>query len=395
MANHKKRAAEEQAKASLAQKKKSSPAFSIVMGIILIVIASVCVVASLSDAAYANEAIKYFNANCYQRSSGTYDENNTGYAVVVIGDFVYDEGGAADPIFGVSVDSVLLYRTSEMYQWTLNDEGVYELIWSEELIDSSDYDDEHQNPTSYPSNLKSNYYSAHNVTLGDYSVSDEQLLLIESDSIASLPLTSVDVNGYSVAEGSYITNSEDYSSPEAGDVRISYSYVTTTTATLVGKQRTTNIVSFNYDDGGYVFFRVLDGKYYQSDVVALYYSEAPNVMWLLFIAALIVAVFGGTRLYDGLAGALRYTPTLAFFGRSAAGVSSDAAAYVYGGVFGAAVAFIVGGAVWSGANVYFLGAATVFALCVILLIGYDFMTHLPERDPAKDAYTPIIRHSDK
>ncbi|MCD7776326.1 MAG: TMEM43 family protein, partial [Firmicutes bacterium] len=282
------------------------------------------------------------------------------------------------------------------YQWTLNDEGVYELIWSEELIDSSEFDDEHQNPTSYPSNIKSNYYSAHNVTLGDYTVSDEQLLLIDSDSIAALDgISEVSVDGYSVVDGSIITNSADYSSPEAGDVRISYSYVITTTATLVGKQRTTEIVSYKYDDGGYVFYRVLDGVYYQSDVIALYYDEAPGVMWWLLIASLIVAVFGGTRLYDGFSGASGYKPTLAFFGKEAAKIPSGTAGMVYGAALGAAVLFIVAAAVWVSANVYFLGAAVVFALCAVLLICQDFMTHLPPRDPKKDAYTPIIRRSDK
>ena len=60
--------------------------------------------------------------------------NLNGHAVTLSGPLTYDEGGSEDPVFGVKSETVFIVRISEMYQYRQTDGGVWETVWSEEII---------------------------------------------------------------------------------------------------------------------------------------------------------------------------------------------------------------------------------------------------------------------
>lgn len=56
----------------------------------------------------------------------------------------------ADPDFHVETREFGLERRVEMYQWRRDDEGRYAPVWNPGVIDSSDFDAPHRNPSKLP-----------------------------------------------------------------------------------------------------------------------------------------------------------------------------------------------------------------------------------------------------
>ncbi|MBQ9873957.1 MAG: TMEM43 family protein [Thermoguttaceae bacterium] len=114
------------------------------------------------------------------------DSNLEGKVVHLTGDAVSEET-LVDPYFNVSVEGIKLSRKVEIYQWEENVESStsrgsggsettkktysYNKVWSENLIDSSNfYESGHENPSTVP--VQSESFIAKRVSLGDYVLSD-------------------------------------------------------------------------------------------------------------------------------------------------------------------------------------------------------------------------------
>lgn len=55
-----------------------------------------------------------------------------------------------DPDFGVRTSQFGLERRVEMYQWQRDGRGGYQQVWKPALVDSSNFEDGHANPRSFP-----------------------------------------------------------------------------------------------------------------------------------------------------------------------------------------------------------------------------------------------------
>ena len=113
---------------------------------------------------------------------GTCKENNN-KLVFAQGPLSFPNPAKDDLLGFQSDDGITLYRNVEIYQWVrkLDDKSLdadepfrYEKIWSQRLIDSSDYPGVYQNPTSPPMPFRTDVFYGE-VQLGDFTLNHQQM----------------------------------------------------------------------------------------------------------------------------------------------------------------------------------------------------------------------------
>lgn len=191
---------------------------------------------------------------------------NDGKLVHVSGMAVTDEI-LADPEFELAVNAIKLKRKVEMYQWKESKKSKtkkklgggkkkvttysYSKSWSTKLINSGNFrkPDGHQNPDSMP--YQSKEFVASEVSLGEFKLSRSLVAKIDQSSI--LPVTGqaniddipdADFHGY----GIYFGNNP--SSPQIGDLRITYHIVAPTEVSIVSQQIGQSFEPFHAQAGG-------------------------------------------------------------------------------------------------------------------------------------------------
>ena len=191
---------------------------------------------------------------------------NDGKLVHVSGMAVTDEI-VADPEFEVAVNAIKLKRKVEMYQWKERKKSKtkkklgggkktvttysYSRIWSTNLINSRNFrkPDGHQNPDSM--RYQSKEFVASEIHLGEFKLSRSLVGKINQSS--KLPVTGqaniddipdADFHG----EGIYVGNNP--SSPQIGDLRITYHIVAPTEVSIVSKQVGQSFEPFHAQAGG-------------------------------------------------------------------------------------------------------------------------------------------------
>ncbi len=362
-----------------------------VLGVILLASGIALTAMSLAARADAAGAIKEFEDDSYVREDGKYVNDFDMYLVIVPGEAEYDEGGAVDPIFGVSADSVLLSRISEMYQWLPSGSGGFEKGWSEELVDTGDA--EHKNPAAYPASTGSGEFAAAAVHIGGFYVGDEQLSCLKArERIGSLPET--DVHGFRT-EGEYITNAEDLSSPEIGDVRIRYEYVTSREITITGMQLDGRAQDWTRD--GHTFYHGFDGRLSKADVVAEYRRAAAPVVYPMLAAGIAAAICGAVVAVISLSALIGYSASVTLpLGKkrkfSAAGRRAEV---IYGVLLGALSSALTASAMFAGSVAVWLVLSVALFATFAVVFGVNIIKHTPRRVREETPYVPILRRNEK
>jgi len=177
---------------------------------------------------------------------------NNGKLVHVAGTAVTDEI-VTDTEFEVAVNAIKLKRKVEMFQWKESKKRKtkkklgggkktvttysYSNSWSSSLINSSNFKQPsgHQNPGSMP--YKSEEFVASEVALGEFKLSRSLVGKINKSSI--LPVADLaNIEDVSNAEfhGNGIYLGDNPSSPQIGDLRITYHIVAPTEVSIVSRQ---------------------------------------------------------------------------------------------------------------------------------------------------------------
>ncbi|MDM9622630.1 TMEM43 family protein [Rhizobium sp. S96] len=199
-------------------------------------------------------------------SSEAVDPANDGKLVHISGP-VKPHGSPRDSELGVSAnDAVALSRQVEMYQWVEKSESKsekklgggeettttysYSKEWRSDVVQSGDFKqaEGHQNPESMPANST---FAVERASVGAFSVSGQTIADIGSYS--DLTLTDDDLAHVTqalasdkplkrTARGLYVGQSA--SSPEVGDLRLSYQRVDAREASVVGKQSKDTLVPY-------------------------------------------------------------------------------------------------------------------------------------------------------
>ena len=176
----------------------------------------------------------------------------------------------ADDELPVNATAVKLLRNVEMYQWTEHEsretrkklgggsETVttydYKKEWAKGHVDSSSFKkaEGHENPPASP--FQSKTFTADPVKVGAFTMSQEQVaklsgavaLPVDSSAAGQLPPALKDK--VQVKDGKFYMG-QDPSSPQVGDVRISYEVIKPDTVSLVGVQLASTFGSYQAKAG--------------------------------------------------------------------------------------------------------------------------------------------------
>lgn len=370
---------------------KLSPAVALVLGIVLLITGIVLTAVSQNERIIEIDALEKYADNVYIRADGVVDSSYNGQPIITYGQITYEDNSAADTLFGISADSVILYRVSEMYQWTEVDGNVV-AVWSEQILESPD--STHVNPTSYPANTKSSHYTARSAKLGDYSLSAEIILMLEeTQPLSTLP--KIEVRGF-YTDGSYLTNAADVDAPEIGDVRISYEYSPAKIATVAGKQRESTIVGYgNYGDTN--FFLALEGQHTKSEMIAgLRDAAVDSVVWML-VLGLVLSAVSGFFIFDGVCRLTKYSPTFPSFAKGKEELTAPTSTLVYSSLLGALLCILTDALLWTKTYPIPMLIAVVAATVYFYILIGDMIKNMPRRVKKEAEYVPILikREDDK
>ena len=175
-----------------------------------------------------------------------------------------------DEAFAISENALKLKRTVEIYQWTEEQQTStvekiggssetsttysYKQIWSEQLIDSSTFQDKANYPNPQNKILENFEQAASPVSVGVYtlpdrlvsSLADYERLNLASDLLISLP--------YAQQEqwqifNNYIYQSADPTNPQIGDARIWYQIIKPGLVSVIAQQNGENLQAYQTKNG--------------------------------------------------------------------------------------------------------------------------------------------------
>ena len=190
-------------------------------------------------------------------------------------------------------NSLIVSRKVEMYQWVENHDGAdtkYEKAWSEDFVDTTYFEDKsYKNP---PLPIKSEVFSAEVAEFGDYTLNNEQILLIKSEN----PVTDLPQNSkYTIVNGSYFSG-KDIENPQIGDVLITYSYVPSKTAvSIIGQQNSDNTISALQYKNMDIYIQY-DGNLSKDEIINAYRQDNNNFTIFVRIAGCLL-MFLGLKLF--------------------------------------------------------------------------------------------------
>ncbi|MCR5462630.1 MAG: TMEM43 family protein [bacterium] len=175
--------------------------------------------------------------------STSVDSKNEGKLIATSGKLDYNEDVKKDDIFNVSSQTPVLVRTVEVYQWeeeTSDDEKkstTYKKVWSEKIIDSENFDEGHENKTADLIPYKSDKFDENEtLKVGAFNLISDFIKFIKAEKEVTIEEGTILPEGYKVYNNKYITNSEDFTNPEIGDIRISYTKADYKEVSVLGKQ---------------------------------------------------------------------------------------------------------------------------------------------------------------
>ena len=145
-----------------------------------------------------------------------------------------------DPDFNLSVNTPVLTRHVEMFQWRevrIGNSSHYEMDWVDHLIDASGFDEPrgHANPTELP--LAGKCFDAGLVRMGGFRLSSILLRALPGLTTVAPVMQALPPNlAASFSQhGDYLQTSSSASNPQLGDLRISWDQIPVRTMTLVAR----------------------------------------------------------------------------------------------------------------------------------------------------------------
>lgn len=217
-----------------------------------------------------------------------------------------------DNLLGVTVTAISLNRKVEMYQWeekvetkTESQMGgsekqtktyTYNKVWSESLIDSSNFKNQegHQNPAEMPA--QSNLQYAPKVTVGDFTL--PPALITQIDGSVPVELGKIDfaslksqLNKPVALVNNQLYLGQDYQTPQTGDLRISLSAVYPKTVSIIGQQTGDTLQPYVAPAGESVFL-LSTGQQSADQMILEAQSENSMIAWILRLVSLLMLIGG-------------------------------------------------------------------------------------------------------
>eukprot|EP00957_Ditylum_brightwellii_P072859 5537164-Ditylum_brightwellii.AAC.1 len=235
--------------------------------------------------------------------------------LVVISGTATTEDTLIDPDFGFQSSKTLqLRRVAEMYQWsekkntktekktggskTTITTYTYEKKWSQVLINSDKFNKSYGHINPDVMKYESSTWTAAKVTLGAFNLPSSEVLRINtwtdthvSDSNNTTLLSGVKPSG----TGYYV--GENPSSPQVGDIRVTFSVVLPTDITIVAQQSEGTFVPFVTNNGGSIDL-LKTGIYGKELMFSAANKENKIATWAIRVIGILAMYFGMSLILD-------------------------------------------------------------------------------------------------
>ncbi len=282
-----------------------------------------------------------------------------------------------DPEFGVAANALKLTRNVEMYQWreekksktrkklgggeeTVNTYE-YRRDWSDQLIDSSEFKEPtgHGNPAELP--VKPETLVASKVTLGGFTLPRSLVDRIDS----AMPLA-VDGSGLPAemqgkaqpTRGGYYVGAGNPSSPQIGDVRVSFEVVRPAPVSIVARQTGDSFEAYPTKAGDSLLM-LREGTLSAGAMFEASQRENTTLTWILRVAGFFLMFLGLFLIFRPIAVVADLVPLI--------GTLFGAGIGIFAGLTAAVLSLVVIALAW----LYFrpvLGIALLL-LALVLLVG--------------------------
>ena len=219
------------------------------------------------------------------------DKNNNGKLVFVNGYIILNKD-LEDKDFNVKIRTSKLERIVEIYQYkeTKEDDETYsyETDWYNELIDSSKFkNSEYKNPSDikYKSEV---YYN--DVFLGAFKLNNKEIDDLGLNSrYLNLNSEFASKNGFNISN-EYYTTSKDIDFPEVGDIRISFRYNNSNSASVIAKQ--SNNMFEDYKLNNTLINKIYNEKLTKEEVIDNIYPLKIVLYVTMIVLSLILSIVG-------------------------------------------------------------------------------------------------------
>lgn len=219
------------------------------------------------------------------------DKNNNDKLVFMNGYLILNKD-LEDKAFNVKVRTSKLERIVEIYQYkeTKEDDETYsyETDWYNELIDSSKFkNSEYKNPSDikYKSEV---YYN--DVFLGAFKLNNKEIDDLGLNSrYLDLDSEFASKNGFNISN-EYYTTSKDIDFPEVGDIRISFRYNNSNSASVIAKQ--SNNMFEDYKLNNTLINKIYNEKLTKEEVIDNIYPLKIVLYVTMIVLSLILSIVG-------------------------------------------------------------------------------------------------------
>ena len=239
------------------------------------------------------------------------DPANDGKLIHVTGPVATKEG-VRDDTFEVSANALRLKRSVEMYQWKQTDSSEekknlggstdtvttykYEKVWSDSLIDSSNFKqpDGHGNPTSMIA--KSETFIASDATLGAFTVPEDIIGMMSGDKAINPTRENFDALSDELKTAGHLTSSgyyfgKDPAAAAVGDQKVTFEALNPATFSILTQQNGSTFQPFQTKAGDAIE-RVESGTVDAKLMLAHAQSENTLFTWILRLVGLIIMWIG-------------------------------------------------------------------------------------------------------
>ena len=283
------------------------------------------------------------------------------------------EGIAIDYEFDIRTESPVLYRKVEMYQWKEecedNDNCTYTKVWSEDVIDSSNFIKEgHGNPGT--KTWESDTFINSRTLLGAFLLPDELIKKLPMDHrISDLKEITAAGHGLTVADN-YFTNVKE-GKPEVGNVRISFYDNNSKKVSVLAEQIDDSFKVYTTKSGK-TFFNIYDGTYNGNDMFTMITKQNNFMKWLWRIVGTLICIGSISSLFNPLTLIMNKIPILGSIVNGATGLISF--------VLGLSISLIVIAIAWFRFRP--LLSIILIIIVVALIIGLKmYSKNKPEAQP--------------
>ncbi|MBR0499782.1 MAG: hypothetical protein IJJ72_02165 [Bacteroidales bacterium] len=307
----------------------------ILWGIILIIAGTVILWWNEGRAVKASDALKDFQKNYVELSDiTTLDPEFEGKAVHATGVAVTADT-LRDAAFGIAVNAMKLARNVEYYQWTEDSESeskdklggstettttyTYEPAWCSEPVNSNEFrDPDYKGKNFVLRVIEETEQTASNVTFGAYRLTPSIVGAISGEEPAYPALTDTQKKQLlaNVADSTVVVSvsgdqvyiGADPSNPHIGDVRITFTQVTSP-KTISLLQKVVNGTFENYiAKNGRPFSKVSMGTVSAENMIENQKSANKMMLWIFRILGIILVVAGFRSLLNFLSTVFAVVP---------------------------------------------------------------------------------------